>query len=345
MCGDLDLVLEFRLLAGVLPSGRRAGLALSGMFPRVRFYGGTPEDNQSGVAFDEAVLIWNGKNYDWKKAIASIAEKPCARRFVRKVDFIPFRAEQLKADVEQLEELVDLQEKRVIEWDFTPVSAIEGIDIENNQDYNTLLRYFAGAKTRKILPLIVAYLHKGERWSELVLRSSVGINAFQIGGVLILMGCPSVPVCKLDVVTISEIVIMPHLTRRGPNGIWSIRRGEKHPLVEAVNDIKKYVVMVGNDSPLMTWFSEGDADGAQELELYSDKEAASEYAVDIYEGYEDSVVIQEIKGRALLDLISHADLVTMNGESFALTHSGSHVVQNPVVDDSYGFLLRLGEII
>lgn len=55
------------------------------------------------------------------------------------------------------------------------------------------------------------------------------------------MGNPYVPIHWLDQLDVFELVIAPHISRRGPNGIWSIARGGNHPLKRRLKDIEFFV--------------------------------------------------------------------------------------------------------
>src|SRR6185312_11803253 len=71
-CGDLDLVLKLSLVDGVHAGHAQFVSKALRRSSGVRYYGGDPSANSSGVSFPEAVHIWS-KGFDWRGAIDSIA--------------------------------------------------------------------------------------------------------------------------------------------------------------------------------------------------------------------------------------------------------------------------------
>lgn len=94
LCGDLDLVIGYEKIEGVLPSPRIWGRAFFGSPALVRYYSGNPIENTSSVSFSEAVPIWTGSECDWKAAVASIKPDPQAGRATRETDPIQLRDDQ-----------------------------------------------------------------------------------------------------------------------------------------------------------------------------------------------------------------------------------------------------------
>jgi hypothetical protein len=135
-CGDLDLVLNYKVVEGSDPNGRRAGQALFKSLPDVRVYGGTPTENESGVAFSEAVLVWQGQEFDWKGVIASIPKGAGTERFSRSTDRIPFRTEQLAVDLEKLSEIAEMEAQGRIQWTFTPISELVAATPDGDEELN-----------------------------------------------------------------------------------------------------------------------------------------------------------------------------------------------------------------
>lgn len=118
LCGDLDLVIDYKQVEGVLPSPRVWGKAFFGSPALVRYYPGNPIENTSGVSFSEAIPIWTGPGCDWKAAIASIKPDPLAGRASRETDPIPLRDEQLRTYDNEYHEAVDMQRDGLWEWEF-----------------------------------------------------------------------------------------------------------------------------------------------------------------------------------------------------------------------------------
>jgi hypothetical protein len=87
----------------------------------VSVYEGTLDENESQVAFPEAVHVWSvGKS--WRKALASIAEDPDAGHFARATDVL-LRPQQLSTSWETIEKLVAMKADHVLDWTFRPYEA------------------------------------------------------------------------------------------------------------------------------------------------------------------------------------------------------------------------------
>jgi len=332
-CGDLDLILEFKLEHGRMPEGRRVGIALFNSLPDVRIYAGTPEKNESGIEFNEAKLVWQGLGFDWKRAIASIPQNDDVSRFARPSHRVPFRVEQLSANVEQLDEIVELEASRLIRWDFTPLSALAPSEQPDGDEELNLARLigYGGLKAKKLLPYLVAYFRQYEGWPKPLLRSKFESTNFRIGGASVLIGRPTIPVHQLDVLTTSEIILVPYPTARGPNGIWRIRRGENHPLAIAAAHLRSCYCLVDDEEEpnIFHMLSPTDLMGpsphsfATTLDLFFSRRKASAYAKTLQKDGVGKFRVIEMNGLPLLDLLSHLDLVSMeDGDEIALTPLG-----------------------
>ena len=250
-CGDLDLVLDYRIKQGGNVGGRRAAQALFKSLPDVRVYGGTPEKNESGVAFPEAVLVWQGKEFNWRNAISGIDENPLAERFSRSTDRIPFRTEQLAVEVGDLEKITSMEANGTISWTFIPVTDVEMAQPLSDEELNLerLQKYNAGQKTLKLLPYLLGYFRKYGGSPTPALRTDFESSEFGIGGAKVLLGRPYPCVRLLNEITIAQLILLPHLCARGPNGFWTIRRGSNHPLVMDAANISAYHLIDENAEP------------------------------------------------------------------------------------------------
>lgn len=227
-CGDLDLVFEYRTTSGSNPSGRKAGVAIFGARPLVRIYGGTPTGNSSGVRFPEAVLVWQSGGFDWESALASIKEDPTSGRLSRSTDVFPLRHEQLNCEIDQLERLVDMVKRGTISWTFTPLANLDPVEASGNaeQELALQMRELCGKRTQAMLPYLLAFLRSREWWpTTCFYYSRSGPSGFFTDGALLLLGRPSLALRFLDNPEVQELVLMPYITTRGPNGIVSLRKG------------------------------------------------------------------------------------------------------------------------
>ena len=334
-CGDLDIVLEFTTEKGPTPSASHVSKSLLNSPPDVRINAGTPTKNSSGAEFADAILIWNGQGSQWQQAISEIPENSTAGRFLRPTDRIPFRPEQLKLGIGALESISEMEAQNLICWEFIPLALLEQANPQGD-DESELLRLAEGrgAKTQKLLPYLLWFIHNPIRWPAPQLRSNFDKNEFQLGGSMVLVGCPYVPLYLLDTLSTSELILMPHITSRGPNGIWSIRRGEKHPLVIASTGAVGYFLTDEGQPDLFTMSSRPRSINtnapswacAHGLELFTTKCKATECAIRIREEEGRILNVTESRDYDLFRLLSHLDCAVIDEEDFAITTIGSCVL-------------------
>ena len=114
---------------------------------------------------------------------------------------------------------------------------------------------------------------------------------------------PSLDIGMLDKVATSALVIVPHKTTRGPNGLWIIRRGPQHPLVKFFAPLSIYVAVAEDGFPSVKF----------RRSFYDEMEGALHT-----NDYRKSV--QMLTGSELLEGIAMVDQCTLNGKLYTYTH-------------------------
>lgn len=339
-CGDLDLVLDFES-DGEPPTGKVAAKILFGNHRRVSVFAGTPEKNESCVSFDEAVLVWKGKDLNWESALANIKLDPNAKRYSRPADSIPLRPEQLNHEIDHLLDVAELEQKGHLEWSFKPLDELAEKH-PSSESEKALARSmsYRGKKTQELLPFLLSYLDRTQH-ENFSIRDYGGKSDFYIDGSLFIIGKPYIPIELLDNVTLSELVLVPHKTARGPNGFWSIKRGAKHPLRMKSKSLSAFTLRDNKGRPLRTYnMSEYDSYNtptcrlAKSLELFSTKAAADEFLeeeLEILEEGEPSPTVSKVKGTELLELISCFDIIFYDNNPAPITHAGGRIFEDKPV--------------
>jgi hypothetical protein len=96
-----------------------------------------------------------------------------------------------------------------------------------------------------------------------------------MAGVIFQLGYSSPQLAALELATHARIVIAPHISRRGPNALWEIERGDAHPLEVAFADREYYVLCDTNEKPSIgTEVGPGWGNEAAFLELFPTSQAA-----------------------------------------------------------------------
>lgn len=333
-CGDIDVVIDYSVINGKQrPPTHLVSKALFGLTPRLRAYEGNPNENSSNIPFNEAKLIW-GLDVNAIEALDVIKEDPSAVRFKRPSDVIPLRMEQLGGHSDYAEDITDAHKNKILEWNFTPLSKLNTINIESSgqqEFFDHLVRVmdYAGKDSKKLLLPLLSYFTKNKK--QIMSTRGRENSSLQVDGSVILTGRPHIRVDALDGIDTHNVVAMPHITARGPNGVWTINRGENHPLVKEFSDIEMYILINNDDGSPYFRENINGYNSANELLLFSSKEASDVYLNEESEdeSEKDDYTAVKIIGRDALDLISKFDVIT--------THTKSS-------EKSYGSSLNIKEI-
>lgn len=342
-CGDLDLIF------GVRPEGwRSAGQIAARIFGAqadVRFYSGTPEKNSSGVAFPEAIHIW-APGTRWRHALASIKEDASAGRFARPHDIIPLRPEQMSGWPDLLKKLVSLKESGHIDWRFVPYEPRPVPEPQSGIEQHIvgLVEQRWGRHSRATFPFVWDYLKKTLPFFTF---EHVDQTELDCGGVHVSVGRPSGATDRLDELTTSRLALMPHLSRRGPNGIWEIRRGPNHPLEQAVAGVVWFVLTSPNSVILpKTRARRWSSLGATGVELFATEELARGAAQKLARAASVRWTPKAVHGSSLLDLVSHVDFVQLRtsaraGRPRALKYWGADSIGHPAQIETRDAFIKL----
>jgi DNA polymerase beta catalytic subunit len=334
-CGDLDVVISTRRLNGEHRRVHYSQLVRPafGTIAHLRCYEGTWEKNSSGVAFPEAVHLWT-KGKDWGSALTSIRPDPAAVRFARKEDAIPLRAEQYDVSEESLKDMLDRYEKGEITWRFVPFEGKAVLENLSELEEHLLQRRLWGKKTQALIPHMLRYLRslnlkpgKTDNWHRSVI---------ELAGTRFALGKPVPDISDLDTDRRSRVCLIPHFSRRGPNGIWEIRRGANHPLelrfakLEAFTFERDGILDFIQVFPQKWW---GPFDHATVVEMFSSEAEAAvnlEQMLERDEFMQELARVRRLQGSELLDVIAQVDAVELLGESpevFTLTTEGARVLE------------------
>jgi len=131
----------------------------------------------------------------------------------------------------------------------------------------------------------------------------------------------------LDSVTTSELLIVPHITATGPNGIWHIERGDRHPLVLAASQWATWC-HVDDDGQPSFFCTPGhdvlhiDSHSAHGADLFTSIDGATAFADHINEDNEPKLAVKSLTTRELLSCLSRVDIACINQANFAVNHRG-----------------------
>ncbi|MET3915181.1 hypothetical protein ABID97_001963 [Variovorax sp. OAS795] len=280
--------------------------------------------------------MWTGPGCDWRAAIDAIAPDLSAGRAKRPIDALPFRVEQLDAQIEHLEELLKLRRKGLIEWNFVAfdrkaLSPMLPWAFKHSEEYvaRAIELEMAGKKTLQLLPALTRTMRKIEPHG--VWHSDYGrLRNLWCGGTLLRLGRPHVSThCLDDEPRLWQLGIAPHLSARGPNGVWLIRRGRKHPDTLALDmaNFRAFYLVEDGAPFVITWVGhDGDYDDTTVLDLFATREEALQDLEDWQDDVEPSdranFEVAEVSGSALLRLTGLCDVLRAGEIELAMTYRG-----------------------
>ncbi len=335
-CGDLDLVVDMTAIHGALPFSKAVAKSFFGVLPLVRYYQGRPEKNTSGVAFADAILVWE-PGFDWGNSLRGIVLDPLAGPASRETDEIPFRLEQLRSDPEVFKDLISLKNQKQYEWEFLPIGKGDLLSFDPAQDLReaelSVIQWAnmqMGAKSRQLIPALIRFLQQRDpQWIHRAPPYITDRSVMHCGSTVFYLGTPPLDLHRfVREPGVRQVALVPHLSARGPNGIWVIRRGPSHPDLLAAKGVKAYYLTEDN-SPVTVIACGSNLDsGVTLIELATSHQAAERLVDDLYDEGERRPEISCAEGAELLKVICGVDVVDIfeGGRAYALTHQGrSHV--------------------
>lgn len=328
-CGDLDLVLQYRLIEGNHPAPPTITKTLFGSLQYVRYYFGTPESSTSGVAFPGAVLIWTKPDCEWRSAIDSIKPDPGAGRATRETDSIPLRAEQLYMEPERLHQLAAQCKEGLLEWEFVEITAsdLKPVPIEEISERDKKLLRMApmmGKKSQALIPAIIRLMARYEPVGVWGSSDSYRVR-FTCGATALNLGRPALPYNPFDEEpSIKQYALIPHISRKGPNGAWIIRRGPNHPDTKALANRHAYFLGSPGSPETLVHRDQNKIWSMEILELFSTHEEAKEFAAMLDEGNDTpDTEIGRAEGLDLIPLFAWVDAFEIGNHQLAITRAGA----------------------
>ncbi|UVE47704.1 hypothetical protein KS461_10640 [Pseudomonas chlororaphis] len=335
-CGDLDLVIGLQS-KGVTPSTRVWAKAFFGSPSLVRYYPGNPNENASGVAFPEAILIWSGPGCDWKAAIDAIKPDLHAGRAARETDAIPLRDEQLRTYDDEYHDAVDMQRDGLWEWEFVEIekqmlAPTPTEVVAEDEAYFTRCAPMMGRKSRELIPAMIKLMREQEpsgSWSS----ADSSRSKFRCGSSEVHLGRPALPIDFFDYSPwVRQLILIPHISARGPNGAWIIRRGPEHPDRKALAGKYAYYLMSSGHPDTITHCDHSKHWQPEAIELLASHEEARAIAAQFADGDEfEAPEVGRAEGCDLFSLLGLVDIIDVGGEQLAMTYAGSSYLETDIV--------------
>lgn len=320
-CGDLDVVVSFTATGAGLPMPQILSRAFFGATPGVRFYSGTPEVNRSGAVFPDAVLIWSTQDCDWKARIDSIMPDPTAGRAARDTDSVPLRAEQMRFPSCTLNDAARWERDGILEWDFVSLendllSSMPPQEIGSKERQLLECITGMGQKTLDLIPAVWRVMREAEPGASWKAAESE-MATLRCGGTLIHVGVPALDLAHFENAKVRQLMLVPHRTARGPNGMWIIRRGPKHPHMLGLK--RCCIFYVGKPVIEAAAHPQQEVGDARVIEIFDLKADATEALKKMKLSSADSLQVIQAKGFALYELIIRANAIQYGDDLISFT--------------------------
>lgn len=326
-CGDLDIVVGVQT-KGPLPSTRVWARSFFGAPSLVRYYPGDPTENASGIPFPEAVLIWSGAGCDWKVALASIKPDPNAGRAARETDVIPLRDEQLRTYNDEYHAAVDMQRDGLWEWEFIEIgrellAPIPPDDAADDIAYFRRCTSIIGRKSQELVPAVIKLMREQEPFGSWSSADSHRAK-FRCGSSEVHLGRPAIPIRLFDNAPwVRQLLLIPHISARGPNGAWVIRRGPEHPQRKTLEGKHAFYLTTSGRPDTIIYRDHSRYWSPEAIELFETHEEAQDFAAELAGDDLEDPEVSRTQGGDLLALLGLVDIVEIGGEQHALTHKGA----------------------
>jgi hypothetical protein len=328
-CGDLDIVVAIEGNK-LVPRSTVSRLVVKGA-AHVQMHLGTPEDNSSFAKFAEAQLVWSPERPDVFANLADIRPDPLAGRFNRPTDSLPLRLEQVRlydlGDAEQA--VTDIRKKRLSSaWIALPeLTVAESSWSEELRHIHRCLSFDAGRKTKELLPIAMQYLCDREPFQGRF--RSLDRASFKYGASSVFLGRPPLYTRELEKVDVAALVLIPHRSHRGPNGVWVLRRGPKHAAVQEFAGIELWTIAKA-DGRIAPVYRYEDDRCVLNVELFTSAERARKFKKEVFQPG-DAGVLRALTDRQVLEEACIGDCVTVDDEMIALTDAALAACDGPVV--------------
>lgn len=176
-----------------------------------------------------------------------------------------------------------------------------------------------GQKTLDMIPAVWRLMLEAEPGASWKAAESERAT-LRCGGTLIHVGVPALDLTHFENSKVRQLMLVPHRTARGPNGMWLIRRGTKHPhMLGLKRCCVFYVGMPGIETAARPQQERGDASVIEVFDLKAD---ATEALKKLKLNSANSSQVIQAKGFALYELIIRAGAVRYGDDLISLTSNG-----------------------
>lgn len=324
-CGDVDLIVDIERVGDEHPSASAVVSAVRRRRHYVDLHVGTPE--RLGDVATGAVLLWSPEHPDFASAIGSVVLDDRAGRHLRPLDVLPLDARRLLMPFDARDEIPAqvVAGRLALDW-----RAADAVPPSSSSLTPWVERTSMGRAAKRVLPLALQSLG---RWMDdkEIREAWTGERAgaaFHGLGVRLCIERWHHDHREFDRLGCRALVVVPHWTARGPNGVLTLTRGTAHPLVERFAGTSAWVA--GDGLVVEVWSTRKDRwtfdHQTLVLDLFTNRDTAEAWQPD---EDEDAPELHLVGGVELLDLIDRVDVVTIDRDTdVAITGMGERYLRD-----------------
>jgi len=230
---------------------------------------------------------------------------------------------------ERLQWLAAQEKEGLLEWEFVGITAadLEPVPLEEISHRDKKLLRIApmmAKKSQVLVPAIIRLMNKHERFG--IWESSDSYRAkLSCGATALHVGRPVLPYNAFDNDPIvKQYVLIPHISAKGPNGAWIIRRGPNHPDAQALANRHAFYLGSPGSPETVAYRDLNRISSTEMLELFNTHDEAKEFAAMLDEGNESpETEISSAEGLDLISLFALVDVVEIGDQQLAITRAGA----------------------
>ncbi len=256
----------------------------------------------------------------------------------RKNDFIPLRPEQIRADGETLAKLIEMNTRHILKWHWTPFSILKRRKInwsEQGLSFFKKVKQRSDKKTAEAMEFVVDWFEMNDTvrtWAY----APDSRDAYWVNGNRVDIGRRPIALDRLAHHYCYSLLIVPRITRRGPNGLWRIMRGRNHEIEQTLKTVDFYCLKNDqNQLDIQEVYSNWRL--ISSLRLFRNQLEAEIQAGKESDFFNAQYTVAKYTGSEMLKIIACVDHVVINQESYAISKEGEHfrgeVFKRPSLDE------------
>lgn len=192
-----------------------------------------------------------------------------------------------------------------------------------------------GKKSQELMAPLFRLMQKQEPWGE---WDAISNGELHCGSSVVRIGRPHLEFsCFENDLTKFQLLLVPHLSARGPNGAWLLKRGSEHPDTKALANRRVFAVF-SSGLPDVIYMCVGYS-ATRTIELYGSHQEAENAMLGWEPEPEDEMTVGEVSGVEVLRLLAITDTIQVGSDELALTWRGARYLEKELATKAEVFAI------